>query len=228
MSQVSVTAVTSAIDANIAAGNIKDGVTILGITGTYDPQPSLESKTASYTANGTYTITPSTGYDGINDVEVTVNVSGGSGTQCLDWSSIGWDCNDVADSGLAADVAYVAQKKAEYEAGTISSFNGTVAKGLRYIPKGISVPAESNSFFSNPALTYVPMLDFSNVTNMLYMFRGANIGTIPLLDTSKVTVFGNAFENCKCLQSIPNINTGAGTTFYSMFKSCEALTTIPA
>lgn len=34
--KVTVAAVTSAIDDNITAGNIKDGVTILGVTGTYD------------------------------------------------------------------------------------------------------------------------------------------------------------------------------------------------
>jgi hypothetical protein len=33
--KVEVSAVTAAIDANIAAGNIKSGVTILGVTGTY-------------------------------------------------------------------------------------------------------------------------------------------------------------------------------------------------
>ena len=33
---VTVNAVTAAIDENIVAGNIKDGVTILGVTGTYD------------------------------------------------------------------------------------------------------------------------------------------------------------------------------------------------
>lgn len=33
---VTVKGVTSAIDENIVAGNIKDGVTILGVTGTYD------------------------------------------------------------------------------------------------------------------------------------------------------------------------------------------------
>ncbi len=33
---VTVSAVTAAIDDNIVAGNIKDGVTILGVTGTYD------------------------------------------------------------------------------------------------------------------------------------------------------------------------------------------------
>ena len=35
-SSFTVKAVTAAIDANITAGNIKDGVTILGVTGTYD------------------------------------------------------------------------------------------------------------------------------------------------------------------------------------------------
>ena len=34
-SKVTVAAVTSAIDENIAAGNIKSGVTILGVEGTY-------------------------------------------------------------------------------------------------------------------------------------------------------------------------------------------------
>lgn len=36
LSSVSVAAVTSAIDANIIAGNIKKGVTILGVEGTYE------------------------------------------------------------------------------------------------------------------------------------------------------------------------------------------------
>lgn len=40
MSQVTVNAVTSSIDSNIAAGNIKDGVTILGVTGNYSGTPT--------------------------------------------------------------------------------------------------------------------------------------------------------------------------------------------
>lgn len=36
MSEVSISAVTASIDANITAGNIKDGVTILGVTGTLE------------------------------------------------------------------------------------------------------------------------------------------------------------------------------------------------
>lgn len=178
---MTVSGVTAAIDQNITASNIKDGVTILGVTGTYDPQPSLESQTASYTANGTYTITPSTGYDGMSDVEVTVNVSGGSGTQCPDWSSIGWDCNDVAVSGIAANVAYTAQKKEAFEGGTISSFANDTT--LRLIPR-ITLPSNSSGLFSG--CTYsnidVPTSFNGQPTNINNLFFRVNLRHQPSFD----------------------------------------------
>lgn len=113
-------ATAQVVDANLTAGNIKSGTTILGVQGSYDPQPDLETKSVTYTANDTYTITPTAGKDGMSSVEVTVNVAGGGGTQCPDWSTIGWDCNDVNGSKLANDVGLAAQNAEKYRNGSIT------------------------------------------------------------------------------------------------------------
>lgn len=67
-SPVTVQAVTADIDSNIVAGNIKSGVTILGVTGTLT---ELKGQTKTITANGTYT--PDSGYNGFTSVTVNVN-----------------------------------------------------------------------------------------------------------------------------------------------------------
>lgn len=83
-SPINVSAVTSSIDPNITAGNIKDGVSILGVTGSYSP--TLGTK--NITTNGTYAAS-SDNLDGFS--QVTVDVSGSS-----DW----YNWKNVTEGGL--------------------------------------------------------------------------------------------------------------------------------
>ena len=79
LSSVTVNAVTSSIDSNIQADNIKKDVTILGVTGTYESapaQPNLQDVSVTYLSNGNYTLSASDGYDGLGTVDVSVNIDG--------------------------------------------------------------------------------------------------------------------------------------------------------
>ena len=68
LSSVTVNAVTSSIDANISSSNIKRGVEILGVTGTFDGG-SLQSKEVNSSTNS-QSVTPDSGYYGLSGVTV--------------------------------------------------------------------------------------------------------------------------------------------------------------
>ena len=68
LKRVVISPVTSSIDSNIAAGNIKRGVSILGVTGTFDGG-TLQSKTVK-SSTSKQTVTPSSGYYGLSSVVV--------------------------------------------------------------------------------------------------------------------------------------------------------------
>lgn len=61
-------------DAKLIPENIKRGVSILGVTGTYSPTLILQSRSLLAKTNGVWTVSPQIGYDGLSHVKVTVDV----------------------------------------------------------------------------------------------------------------------------------------------------------
>lgn len=71
--------VTVSGDTNLTASNIKSGVTIFGVSGTYDPQPSVQTRTVTPTYFP-YTVEPQSGYEYLSSavVNAPANLTAGN------------------------------------------------------------------------------------------------------------------------------------------------------
>ena len=98
---------------------------------------------------------------------------------------------------------------------------------VNVIPK-INVKETGLKFGRSTFTTLPEWADFTNVTDMYYMFYScANLTTIPMLDTSNVINMSYMFYNCINLTSIPQLDTSKVTNMSNMFYGCANLTTIP-
>ena len=223
-----VRAVTSAIDNNIVAGNIKEGVTILGVEGT------LKEETGVFVVpkgmkfgNSTFTEVPSN-LDTSNVTDMTqlfYNCRYITTIPLLDTSNT-WAMPNMFS--LCSELTTIPQLNTSKVSDMNSMFNGCTSLTSIPLIDTSKVSIMDRMFYDCSYLSTIPLLDTSNVTTMNSMFAGCDrLTSIPLLDTSKVRNMQNMFNDCGNLTTIPQLNTSNVTNMSQMFSYCENLTTIP-
>ena len=238
LQSVTVTGVTSEIDSNITADNIKKDVTILGVTGTLE-SGITPTGTININANGTYDVT---------DKASAVVAVGGTdyryktGTpDTIGLAAIGWDADSIGYYGANAphyawenDNYKVSQKNIDlYSLADPKSSLYRNDPEVTFVPnknilKYFGPGSGNTGFNSMPYIKGIPLFNTSAITSLNYWFKDcSSLQTIPPLDTSSVTDMSNMFEGCKSLTSIPLLNTSNVTDMGSMFKNCSSLTSIP-
>ena len=163
--------------------------------------PSLQSKSVTYTANGTNTITPDDGYDGLSSVDVTVDVSGGGGSG----ASAKWDDVTFIDYDGAVLYSYsLAEAQALTELPALPSHDGLVCQGWNWTLEAIKA--------LNRPVTVGAMYITDDGATRLHI-RIATVGrmTVPLYIgqtmSNGVSIDWGDGSTAKTLAGIGNVNT---------------------
>ncbi len=175
------------------------------------------SKTVNITDNGTQTITPDTGYDGLESVEVNTNVA--------------LDLSNYFYNSASGGYKYLVKKLPDN-----FTINSTIANSFFADYKGTTLPMFNTSAITNmsnlcnpcPNITSVPLWDTSSLIYAEGMFNNCtSLTTVPLLNLNNVTNAQDMFKNCTNLTSIPQLNFPKATNVSTMFSLCTNLADVP-
>lgn len=164
--------------------------------------PTLQNKSITVTENGTQTVTADSGYDGLGEVNVTVEVEGsGGGKYAPQYISF--------YQNKATDLTY---ETSNLDTSNLTSMNSMFA--YAYNLKTVDLSGWNTS----------------NVTDMGSMFSQCPIKELDLsnFNTSNVTSLASMFNNCAYLEklNLSNWDTTNVDNTYNLFYSCGALKTL--
>ena len=220
LSAVTVGAVTSSIDSNIQAGNIKSGVNILGVNGTYTGGGSnYQQKTVTPSASQ-QVVSADSGYDALS--QVTVNGSSNLVAENIKKDVSIFGVTGILESGGVTlnphptSLAYAGSDNTNNSSHSdilpadgswttaVDLTNLSASNGFRYV------------FYNNTTISSLDLRNwnFENITDARYSFNGcSNLVTIQgTLRFDKCTTYTNMFTGCTSLVDCPITNFGFGVT----------------
>ena len=193
-------------------------------------------ETKTYTANGTYTITPTSG-DCISKATVTVNVPIVlKATDDISFANSRYSSFPVENYDFSEKTDYL---YCWTDCRSLQSFpmiNTSKGTNFVYTWSGCSYITEFPILdFSNgidfcgawrdcKALTSFPSLDLSNGTGFERTWYGcSNLREFPALNLSKGVNFSNAWYGCSYMATFNGVDLSAGTNFSYAWYDCNAM-----
>ena len=193
-------------DKNLKPENIKMGITILKVTGTYESaptQPNLQDVSVTYVSNGNYTLSASDGYDGLGTVDVSVNIDG----------TKNWIIE--ARAGRLSDVSgYSIAELAKRNNGASGLFMNSDITTLPRIQDSVDNP-NSDVGASSLKQTFSGCGSLQSVDisvgsiggeGMKECFANSGVSDVSIyvgaLDNGASSIFSNCFNNCAHLHSL--------------------------
>lgn len=176
--------------------------------GVYTP-PNLQDKAIEINENGTHLIKADEEYDGLSQVEITVDAIEDLTNEITTYN------NELSEQETTIEDILEAMK------------NKGIGEAPKYTPQYISFYG-----YDGKNLDYeLANLDTSNVSSMTRMFYGcSNLTTLDLrtFNTSKTRSMDNMFYGCSKITSLDlsSFDTSAVSNMSSMFYSCRVLTQI--
>lgn len=196
----------------LLAENIKKGVQIFDVTGTYEGGSNIPQM-----------IIYNTDIEMIKDVS---NANGKLGVCQMESSTMEGPVKETLIPCLSNGTEWVLPDCKLM--GTTSFKYLPIARVVGTIDISNITDAEKLFYFCRELLE-VPELNTSNITNMNYMFYNCTkLTSIPLLDTSNVTSMSDMFGGCTRLTEIPLFNTSNVASMWGMFRGCTNLVTVPS
>ena len=220
LSKVQVNAVTSAIDSNILAGNIKKDVTILGVTGTLE-QGGAEDLTEELTAQDTALTSLESAVDKLPEPKPDRLQLKCDNVKKMNYEFQYYTGQSLDDILVGLDTSNV----------THMSYMFNNCTNITTIPEidTSSCIDMSNMFKGCTKLTTIPQLDTTKTTNMSSMFSGCSaIEKIPQLDTRNATTVRDMFNACSNITTIPLLDVikVSSSNLTNLVLSCYKLTNL--